>query len=336
MSLGLKPIGQQVVVVTGASSGIGRATALEAARRGARVVVASRNRDDLIKVCNEISEQGGQAQYCVCDVSQIEDVEKLAEVAHQSFGYIDSWVNNAGVGLYGYLLDFDNADERRLFDINFWGLVNGSKTAAKLMTKGGAIINVGSIASDMTFPLQGMYCSSKHAVKAFTDGLRIELSEADRPISVTLIKPAAINTPFPQHARNYMSREPKLPDPAYPASEVANAIIYACENSKRDIYVGGFGRFLTLIQKFVPTAMDWAAARGQSAAQLRQEPARCPTGNLQRSSPENKTDGAHPGYTANHSAYSRASMSPFLIWSVAGISVAAILASRQQRRQYRI
>jgi short-subunit dehydrogenase len=336
MAIQLKPLRDQVVVITGASSGIGRATALEGGRRGAAMILAARSELDLQRVCEQIRAAGGKAAYFVCDMSAPAEVESLASFAIDRFGRIDSWINNAGVGLYARLLDGNLPDERRVFDVNFWGVVNGSKTAVRRMQNGGALINVGSVAGDMAFPLQGIYCASKHAIKAFTDGLRIELGESGLPISVTLIKPAAIDTPFPQHARNYMSREPKLPDPAYTAEEVANAILYSCEHSKRDVYVGGFGRMLTVIQKFAPAAMDWFAQRGEAAAQLRQEPARRPQGSHATSGHENKIAGEHPGYVAASSAYMRASTNPIInpyLVAVAGLAASLVLFGRSDAKR---
>src|SRR6188472_3902570 len=118
---------------------------------------------------------------------------------------IDTWVNNAGVSIYGRLHEVSEADNRRLFDTNFWGVVNGSLVALPLLRReGGALINVGSEVSDAVVPLQGMYSASKHAVKGFTDALRVEVEGIDKaPVSITLIQPTAVDTPFPQRARNY-------------------------------------------------------------------------------------------------------------------------------------
>ena len=126
------------------------------------------------------------------------------------------------------------ANAWRLFEINFWGTVYGSLIAAEhLKRRGGALINVGSVASDLALPIQGMYSASKHAVRGFTDALRMELEEAGAPVSVTLIKPTSINTPLPQHARNDTDREPKLPPPVYEPEEVAMAILHAAQHYRQ-------------------------------------------------------------------------------------------------------
>ncbi|WP_254245087.1 SDR family oxidoreductase [Hymenobacter sp. BRD67] len=236
MSIKLKPLDQQVIVITGATSGIGLATARAAAKAGARLVLAARSQTDLDLVAQSL---GGHVATVAADVADPASVRRIAEAARAHFGGFDTWVNNAGVGMWGRLEQGSLEDFKRLYDTNFWGIVNGSLEAIKFLKKhGGALINLGSEVSDVSVPIQGMYASSKHAVKGFTDALRIEMADEKAPISVTLIKPSAINTPFPEHARNYMSEKPKLPAPVYAPEEVANAILHAATHPVRDIYVG--------------------------------------------------------------------------------------------------
>src|SRR5690606_8734684 len=180
-----KPLDQQVIVVTGASSGIGLCTALAAAEQGARVVLAARSLDVLEEAVATIVAAGGQALATQCDVSRRADVDAVARLAHQRFGGIDTWVNNAGVSIYWRLEEVGEADSRRLFDVNFWGVVNGSLAALPfLRASGGVLVNLGSEVSDAVVPLQGMYSASKHAVKGFTDALRVEEEHVgDSPVS---------------------------------------------------------------------------------------------------------------------------------------------------------
>ncbi|MDB5852447.1 MAG: Short-chain dehydrogenase/reductase [Herminiimonas sp.] len=173
MARSLKPLDQQVIVITGASSGIGLATAESAADQGAKLVLAARSEDTLAEIVAEINAVGGEAIDMVADVGVREQVERIAQAAIQRFGRIDTWINDAGASIYGRLDTVSEADSRRLFDTNFWGVVNGSLVALPhLIVQGGALINVGSEVSDAVIPLQGMYAASKHAVKGFTDALR--------------------------------------------------------------------------------------------------------------------------------------------------------------------
>lgn len=229
MSASHKPLGHQVIVITGASSGIGLATARLAAERGAKLVLLARSGETLKNLAAEISSSGGEAAYVAADVADRKSVQAAAQEAIDRFGRIDTWINNAGVSIYGRLDEISEGDSRRLFDTNFWGVVNGSLAALPhLKAQGGALINVGSEVSEAIVPFQGTYSASKHAVKGFTDALRVEIEELDNaPVSITLIQPSAVDTPFPQHAKNYMDREPRLPRPLIDPEQVAEAILKA-------------------------------------------------------------------------------------------------------------
>src|SRR3954451_2377190 len=257
MKIRLKPLKEQVMVITGATSGIGLATAKRAAERGARVVLCSRNESGLQEAVAQIEESGGTARGVVADVSSPEDVERLAASAIEEFGSVNTWVNNAGVSFYGRLTEVALEDMRQLFEVNFWGMVHGARAAVpRLRATGGALINIGSIVSDRAIPLQGAYSASKHAVKGFTDALRMELQEEGAPISVTLIKPSAIDTPYFQHAKNYMEVRPKPPAPVYAPEVVANAILFSAENPERDVFVGAGGKAISAGGNYAPRFTD--------------------------------------------------------------------------------
>lgn len=274
MTITLKPLKNQVIVVTGASSGIGLVTARLAAKRGARVLAAARSEHELRQLVAEIEQHGGQAAAVVADVGREEDVRRIAETAVARFGSFDTWVNNAGVSIFGRLMEVPPADQRQLFETNFWGTVYGSLiAAAHLRYRGGAIINVGSVAGDRALPLQGMYSTTKFAVKGFTEALRMELEQEGAKVAVTLIKPTSIGTPFARHARNYMDVEPTLPPPVYAPDLVAEAILHAAQYPERDLAVGGASQMISTATAVAPRLMDKVVGNVMAEQQKTDRPA---------------------------------------------------------------
>ncbi|HZX29232.1 MAG TPA: SDR family oxidoreductase [Telluria sp.] len=253
----LKKLRDQVILITGASSGIGLTTARMAAKDGARLILVSRDQDALDQLADELRAEGCEALAIAADVGRQEEVQAAAQRALDSFGRIDTWVNNAGISIYGKHEEVAMEDNYRLFQTNFWGVVYGSLEAVRCMKeRGGAIINLGSELSDRAVPLQGMYSASKHAVKGFTDSLRMEVEKDKLPISITLIKPAAIDTMYTVHAKNYMDHEPALPPPVYAPELVANAILYAAQHPKRDVFVGGAAKVFSSASHYMPRTLD--------------------------------------------------------------------------------
>ncbi len=257
MKTHLKPIAEQVLVITGASSGIGLVTAKMAAEEDAKVVLAARNESDLRTAVEDIRQQGGRAVYAVADVADPEQVEGIAETAIRSFGRIDTWVNNAGVALYGRILDLPLEDMRRQLNVLYWGVVHGCRTAVPhLRESGGALINVASVLADRSIPLQGNYCAAKHAVKGFTDSLRLELEAEGLPISVTLVKPTSIDTPLFDKARSLLEVQPQPVPPVYAPETVALAILECAQKPVRELNVGGAGRAMTVLTGIAPRLGD--------------------------------------------------------------------------------
>jgi short-subunit dehydrogenase len=331
MQLTFRPLKEQTIVITGASSGIGLATARAAAKAGAKLVLAARNEEALAGISQDLQAQDGEVIHVAADVGRREDVQRIADEAIARFGGFDTWINDAGVSIFGRIEEISDEDNQRMFQTNFWGVVYGSLVAVRhLKARGGTLINLGSVASDQAFPMQGMYCASKHAIKGFTDALRMELKSEQAPISVTLIKPAAIDTPFPQHARNYMNEEPKLPPPVYAVEEVARAILYAATHEKREINVGGGGKVMTMVGRVAPRAMD-RIGQSMIKQQQRSEPAWNPQGALHHAGDDGRTRGDHPGFVMRRSFYTRSVLNPALtgaLVAAAGVAAAAIMTRR--------
>jgi NAD(P)-dependent dehydrogenase (short-subunit alcohol dehydrogenase family) len=303
----LKPIGEQVIVITGASSGIGLATANLAAERGARVVLVSRDEEDLAAAAGEIRASGGWATYQVADVADYRGMQRVARQVVAELGRIDTWVNNAGVTVYGLIEEVPIEDARRLFETNYWGVVNGSLAALPhLRTDGGALINVGSVLSDTGYPLQGHYTASKHAVKGFTDSLRLEVEKSGAPVSITLIQPAAINTPYPEHARNHLGVEAKHMPPVYAPEVVARAILRCAEKPARNVLVGGSGKAFSTTEKFAPRLFDLMKEATGFRGQLTAQPARGGDTLYHPRPDDGSVSGSYPGRVLKSSAYTEA------------------------------
>ena len=290
-----------------------------------------RNEQDLRRVADEINARGGRATYALADVANPAEMDRVAEVASREFGGFDTWVNDAGICIYGKLTEVPLDDKKRLFDTSFWGVVNGCRTAVRhFRHKGGTIINIGSIVSDRAVPLQGIYSASKHAVLGYTDALRMELEHDRLPITVTLVKPAAINTPFVEHARNYMDKAPALPPPVYAPEVVARAILRCAERRVREITVGGGGRMMAAMGKVTPRMMD------KYMTQTMFEQQKDTTGTVisQDSLFEPKEDGhasgPYQGHVMQSSVYTEAKLSG-VTRALPYIAAGAVLAATARR-----
>jgi short-subunit dehydrogenase len=349
MKIRLKPLSEQTIVITGASSGIGLCTAKMAAKAGARVVLTARSDEALDGIVKDIRTDGGVAIAVHADVAREEELQNVARAAQDEFGGFDTWVNNSGVSIYGRIEDVSLEDFKRLFDTNFWGVVNGSRIALDRMRAriinaggggkvatggaGGAIINIGSCLSDRAIPLQGMYCASKHAVKGFTDALRMETEEQSLPVSITLIKPGAIDTPYIRHAKNYLAEEPMNPPPVYTPETVARAILHAATHPVRDIVVGAGGKALSLMDQF-PRFAD----KMMKATLFRQQHSGNPPRPredhaLDKPSNDPSVSGGYPGFVQNRSVYTTAALHPLLTTSLlvaAGAALAAVLVKNAE------
>ena len=306
----LKPLSDQVIVITGASSGIGLVTARTAAKAGAAVFLIARSEEVLGEVAREINNAGGRADFHAADVGVAAEVEAAAAKAVARFGRIDTWVNDAGSAIYAKVLDTPVAEQEQLFRTNYFGVVNGCMAAVPHLRSGGALITVGSLASDMPAPPMGVYSATKHATKAYVEVLRMELQADDIPISVSLVKPAGIDTPIGQHAENHQSDgEAQIPPPAYDPQLVADAILDCAVHPRREVTVGGVGRAQVLFSQHFPALYEWLAPRGAKAAFSPSKPQPRPSNLFEPARPGQERSGEHPA-RLRHSIYTSAVLHP--------------------------
>lgn len=269
-----------VVVITGASSGIGRATAQTFAEQGATVVAAARREDPLEDLVESCQATGATALAVPTDVSDQDEVNQLARRAVEAFGRIDIWVNNAGVAAYGKFEDIPPDVFRQVIDTNFFGVVNGCRSALPYMRQhgNGVIINVSSVVGAMGGPYNSAYAASKFAIRGFSDCLRQDLRET--PIEVSTILPAAIDTPFFEHAANYAGRVVKPIDPVYEAQKVADAIVACAIDPQREVFVGSAGKLASISRRIMPGLHERIFARQVEMNHFEDTPAPATPGNV--------------------------------------------------------
>ena len=262
-----KPLSEQVVVITGASQGIGRETALQLAARGASVVVTARNEEALTGLAGQIEQTGGRAEAVVADVAEYDQIARVGDRAIERFGRVDTWVNNAAVSIYATVEQLEPQEMERLVHVNLLGQMYGSKVAVALMKPrgGGTIVNVGSALSDRAIPLQSAYVASKHGIAGFSEALRLELMHERAGIDVVLILPSSTNTPLFGWARSKLGVQPMPVPPVYEPGVVAEAICHAAEHGGREIVVGGWGKLLTVGQWLSPSLLDRYMLQGGRA-----------------------------------------------------------------------
>jgi len=254
----LKPIEEQVVVLMGASSGIGRETALRFARRGAKVVVSARGEEGLDSLVKEIQAEGGEAISVPADTSEYERVKAVADRAVEEYGRLDTWVHLAAVGLFATFEQTTPEEFERVIDVNLMGQVYGAMAALPHLKREGrgALIHISSVEAKRSFPFHSAYGASKHGIDGFLEALRVELKHEGWPISVTQVMPGTINTPFFDKGRTKLGVKPVGVPPIYEPQTVANIILYAAENPARDLVSGGAAQALILNQRLSPRMLD--------------------------------------------------------------------------------
>ncbi len=250
----MRPLSEQTIVITGASSGIGRETAIEAARRGARVVLAARNAGALDRLAAQIRADGGQAEPVPTDVAEADQVEALVRRAVATFGGIDSFVNNAAIAAFAQVRDMTAEESERIVRVNLLGQMHGARAALPELERrgGGVIVHVASVLGRQAVPLQSAYVASKFGIVGFASSLRMELQETGSPVHVTTILPPSVNTPYFQHARSKLGVLPKPPPPIYDPAVIADTILFCCENPRREVKIGFAGKQLEALGRFAP------------------------------------------------------------------------------------
>lgn len=277
-----------VAVVTGASSGIGRASAVALARRGASVVLAARGEEDLSGVVEECESHGVDALMVPTDVSVVDEVERLAEKTIERFGRFDVWVSNAAVTVFGSFTQTPLEDVRRVLDVNVMGYVHGARVAVRHFreTGQGVVVNVSSVVAEIPQPYTHAYSMSKAAVRSLSTSLRQELQlDGARGIKVCTVLPGTIDTPLFHHPANYTGREAVPMPPVYTPQRVGRAVANLVRFPRREVIVGPMPRNMAWSHKMVPGTVERVMAVQVDRKHLsRTTPAPATSGNLYEAS----------------------------------------------------
>lgn len=264
----------EVVVITGASAGVGRATAFAFARRGARVGLLARGKDGLEGARADVEAAGGKALPRVTDVAHCDEVEAAAEAVEREFGPIDIWVNNAMTTVFSPFREITPEEYRRATEVTYLGAVYGTMAALKRMLprNRGCIVQVGSALAYRSIPLQAPYCGAKHAIRGFTNSLRSELLHDKSQIHLTMVQMPALNTPQFSWCKTRLPRHPQPVPPIFQPEVAAEAIFWAAHHRRREVYVGASTVKAILGNKVLPGILDHYLADVGYDAQQTDEP----------------------------------------------------------------
>ena len=264
----------EIVVITGASAGIGRATAREFARRGCSIALLARGRDGLKAAAREVKELGGQALIVPADVADAGQVDRAADLVVDKFGRIDIWVNNAFAGIFSRFMDMSLEEFRRVVDVTFFGQVHGTRAALRHMQPrgSGSIVLIGSALAYRGIPLQSAYCAAKHALQGFQDSLRAELLATDSEVRLTMVQLPGVNTPQFDWIRAHLKGRPQPVGAVYQPEVAARAIWKAAHSNRKQWIIGAPAYQAIFADKLISPLLDRYLARTGIDAQQDQQP----------------------------------------------------------------
>jgi NAD(P)-dependent dehydrogenase (short-subunit alcohol dehydrogenase family) len=259
----------QVVVITGASAGVGRATVRAFAERGAHVGLIARGQDGLEAARREVEERGGKGLVLPLDVADAEQVELAAAQVEAELGPIDVWINNAMVSVFSPVREMTSEEYRRVTEVTYLGYVYGTLAALRRMLPRdrGSIVQVGSTLAYRGIPLQSAYCGAKHAVQGFCDSLRCELLHDGSRVRLTMVQLPALNTPQFGWVKSRLPRKPQPVPPIFQPEVAARAIVWAAHHGRREVWVGGKTVMGIVGNRIAPWFADWYLARNGYDAQ---------------------------------------------------------------------
>ena len=267
--------GSKVVVITGASAGVGRATARAFAERGAKIGLLARGEAGLDAAKREVVDAGGEAVAIQTDVADAEALEAAAKTVEDAFGPIDVWVNNAMTSVFSPASEMEPEEYARVTEVTYLGYVYGTQVALDRMRPRdeGTIIQVGSALAYRGIPLQSAYCGAKHAIQGFTESVRTELIHDESDIQLSMIQMPALNTPQFEWVRSRLPKEPQPVPPIYQPEVAADAIVWAAHHDRNELWVGGSTVKALVANRLVPRRLDYLLARTGWDDQLTDAPA---------------------------------------------------------------